>query len=267
MSTSCSFGSGLRSELIAGREFRGTLCASARRASLDRPDREAGFKKLCGGGGGSTAACGANSLKPDSPIGPSHSAGGVLPDDAELVSRAQARDTGAFRELVERHRDRAYSLALRMLRSPADAEEVTQDALVRAWIALPQFRGESRFSTWLHRIVARRAIDRAAVLKRRRGRETGIEAAEQMAGATGESDAARAIRLERMIADLNDAQRAVVALFYYEGRSVDQVASILGMPSGTVKTHLSRARALLRGAWMRETSRDTSETRDRQAGE
>jgi len=190
-------------------------------------------------------------LKPDAALGPSHDAGEAPPDDAELVARARARDTGAFRTLVDLHRDRAYGLALRMLRSPSDAEEVTQDALVRAWIALPQFRGESRFSTWLHRIIARRALDRAAVLKRRRGRETGIEAAQQVAGETGETEGARAVRLERMIAGLNEAQRAVVTLFYYEGRSVDQVASILQMPSGTVKTHLSRARAALRGSWLR----------------
>ena len=82
-----------------------------------------------------------------------------LCDDAELVARARARDTEAFRALVDRHRDRAYTLALRMLRSPGDAEEVTQDALVRAWTALPQFRGESSFGTWLHRIVVNAAGD------------------------------------------------------------------------------------------------------------
>ncbi len=173
-------------------------------------------------------------------------------DDAELVARAQARDTEAFRELVERHRARAYGLALRMLRSPADAEEVTQDAFVRAWLALPRFRGESRFSTWIHRIVARRALDRAEVLKRRRGREVGVEAMEHLAGESDETvGAAHAMRLERMVAGLNESQRAVVTLFYYEGRSVEQVAGILGTPTGTVKTHLSRARSALRESWIR----------------
>lgn len=234
-------------------------------AGLDRVDGAMGFRNFRGGRGGRTEGREAKSLKPDPPLDPSDDARGTPPDDAELVARARARDTGAFRELVERHRDRAYGLALRMLRSPADAEEVTQDALVRAWLALPQFRGESRFSTWLHRIVARRALDRAEVLKRRRGRETGVEAAERLAGETGETEgAARAMRLERMIAGLSDAQRAAVTLFYYEGRSVEQVASILGLPSGTVKTHLSRARAALRESWMRETGVTRAE---RDAGE
>lgn len=173
----------------------------------------------------------------------------------DLIARARARDEDAFRELVDRHRDRAYGLALRILRAPADAEEVAQDAFVRAWLALPRFRGEASFSTWLHRIVARRAFDRAATLRRRRERETAIEAADEApvvtAGPGAEEVRMRAHRVERLVAGLPEAQRAVVTLFYYEGRSVAQVAGALAMPDGTVKTHLSRARAKLREAWLR----------------
>ena len=195
-------------------------------------------------------------MKPDPSENPSNPAKEAVPDDADLVARARERDTQAFRELVERHRDRAYTLALRMLRSPADAQEVTQDAFVRAWTALPRFRGESSFGTWLHRIVARRALDRAEVLKRRHGRETGLEQAESVPDSTADGAMpAEAARLERLVRGLGDAQRAVVTLFYYEGRSVEEVASLLGMPSGTVKTHLSRARSALRGAWQREEQR------------
>ena len=176
-------------------------------------------------------------------------------EELELVARAQARDSGAFRLLVEGHRDRAYGLALRIVRSPADAEEVAQDAFVRAWLALPRFRGEARFSTWLHRIVARLAFDRAAMLRRRRARETDAEAEEgaPARGAIWGSDEARLRerRMESLIAELSEAQRAAVALYYYEGRSVEHVALALGMPTGTVKTHLSRARSALRQAWLR----------------
>jgi RNA polymerase sigma factor (sigma-70 family) len=172
-------------------------------------------------------------------------------DEGRLVERAGARDPEAFRALVDCHRDRAYGLALRILRSPADAEEVAQDAFVRAWFALPRFRGESSFSTWLFRIVARQAFDRFATLRRRRSRETDLEAAEQVAGAGGAADEARrALKLERLMAGLSEAQRAVLTLFYYEGQSVTQVATTLGMPSGTVKTHLARARAALRREWL-----------------
>ena len=70
-----------------------------------------------------------------------------MADERRLIARAQAGDTAAFRTLVERHQGRAHALALRILRSPSDAEEVAQDAFVRVWTALPGFRGESTFAT------------------------------------------------------------------------------------------------------------------------
>jgi RNA polymerase sigma-70 factor (ECF subfamily) len=177
-------------------------------------------------------------------------------EEDALLARARAGDQDAYRVLVDAHRDRAYALALRILRSAADAEEVAQDAFVRAWLALPRFRGDARFSTWLYRIVARRAFDRAAVLKSRRARETAIDEAQHLAtgesGAEAASRAAIALRLERLMDELSPAQRAAVTLYYYEGRSVEQAAAVLGMPENTVKTHLSRARATLRAAWLRE---------------
>ena len=90
-----------------------------------------------------------------------------------LLERSRGGDQSAFRELVVLHQDRAYGLALRITRSPADAEEVAQDAFLRAWLALGRFRGESSFGTWLYRIVARRALDRLEKLRSRRGREVG----------------------------------------------------------------------------------------------
>jgi RNA polymerase sigma-70 factor (ECF subfamily) len=174
-----------------------------------------------------------------------------------LVERARAGDREAFRELVEQHQDRAFGLALRITRSRADAEEVAQDAFVRAWLALPRFRGESSFATWLHRIVARRALDRVSELRLRIGREVVVEdvalvarPADAAEGADPEA-AARARRIERLVLELPAAQRAAVTLFYYEDRSVSQVAETLGMPENTVKTHLARARAALRRAWLR----------------
>lgn len=176
------------------------------------------------------------------------------PDERVLLERARAGDASAYRTLVERHRDRAYGLALRILRSPPDAEEVAQDGFVRAWLALSRFRGESSFGTWLHRIVARRALDRAAVLKARRGRELAEAAAAEVAAEAAAPDdrAALALRLERLMEKLSGKERAVVTLFYYEGRSVEQVARALEMPGGTVKSLLSRARAALREGWLRE---------------
>ena len=171
--------------------------------------------------------------------------------EAQLLERARAGHEDAFRILVERHRDRAYGLALRITRSPADAEDAAQEAFVRAWLALPRFRGDASFGTWLHRIVARRALDRSMAARRREARETGLEAAERVADTAGdERDLLLARRLERLMDRLSAPQRAVVALFYQEDQSVEHIASALDMPESTVKTHLSRARAALREAWL-----------------
>jgi len=174
-------------------------------------------------------------------------------EERAWVERARAGDTEAFRKLVERHRDRAYGLAFRMLGSSADAEEAAQDAFVRAWRALPQFRGESSFSTWLHRIVVRRALDRQAVLKARRAREAPLEDAgpdEIAAAAPGAPELRR--KLERLLGSVSEVQRTVLLLYYYEDRSVEEVARILEIPEGSVKTHLHRARAILRVAWLEQ---------------
>ena len=206
-------------------------------------------------------------MKPDDPQDRSKGAMDPVRPDAQqalirsLVERARGGDQAAFRELVVLHQDRAYGLALRITRSPADAEEVAQDAFVRAWLALARFRGESSFATWLHRIVARRALDRLSELKARRGREVEVEEVESLPdpllaaprAAPGDfATATRGRRLERLVMKLPAAQRMAVTLYYYEDRSVEQAAAILKMPENTVKTHLARARAALRAAWQKE---------------
>ncbi len=201
-------------------------------------------------------------MKPGDPLERSNPSGGGAPpgrrpddagepDEGTLVARARAGDAGAFRELVERYRDRTHALALRILRSPADAEEVAQDAFVRAWLALPRFRGEARFSTWLYRIAVRRAFDRAQTLRLRRAREADLAAAGEPAAAGAPAGHAALVRrIEDLVANLPPAQRAAVTLYYLLDRSVEQVAETLEMPENTDKTHLSRARAALRAAWL-----------------
>ena len=193
-------------------------------------------------------------MKPEPAAEPSH---GVMdiPDEGALIERARAGDTAAFRVLVGQHRERAYALALRLTGAPADAEEVAQDAFLKAWRALPGFRGEARFGTWLHRIVARLALDRRERLVERARRETpAAEAPEIVDLAVPEADDPGP-RLTRLLDRLPERARAAVVLYYYEDRSVAEVARTLGVPEGTVKTLLSRARVTLREAWTREEAR------------
>ena len=177
---------------------------------------------------------------------------GAPADEAGLLTRCRAGDTGAFRILVERYQHRALGIAFRIVRSRPDAEEIAQDAFVKAWIGVKEFRGDAAFSTWLYRIVAHRALDRVETLKNRRAREEPLEDAVAVAAS---ADHARtrvdSRRIARLMESLPGAQRTAVALFYFEEQSVAEIALLLRMPEGTVKTNLSRARASLRKEWER----------------
>jgi RNA polymerase sigma-70 factor (ECF subfamily) len=193
-----------------------------------------------------------------------------LAEERTWIARAREGDAEAFRVLVDRHRDRVYGLALRIVGRAEDAEEAAQDAFVRAWRALPEFRGEAAFGTWLHKIVVRLAIERATALRARARRQSATdELPEVAAGAAGRAggsggdgpgageggDPILATRLERMLSGLGDVQRAAVVLYHLEDRPVLEVADVLGLPESTVKTHLARARAALKTAWERESLR------------
>jgi RNA polymerase sigma-70 factor (ECF subfamily) len=171
--------------------------------------------------------------------------------EQDVIARARGGDEDAFRLLMNRHRDHAFAIALRITRSPQDAEDVVQQAFVRAWHALGKFRADSTFRTWLHRIVARRALDRATELKTRREREDDTADPAFVQSQDESRDVLLIRRLELLMQQLTPAQRAVVTLYYWEETSVEEIADALRMPENTVKTHLSRARAALREAWLR----------------
>jgi len=176
--------------------------------------------------------------------------------DDELVARSIAGDDEAYRILVERYSDFVYTIALRVVRSEEEAEDVAQEAFVRAHRALPRFRGDSKFSSWLYRIAVNRALTH---LKRRRSRPSTVEMssspgveAEIAARRSGGSPADEVLkdefrtRVRAAVAKLPPRYRAAVTLFYLEERSYKEVAEALGVPMGTLKTHLHRARAILR---------------------
>jgi len=180
-------------------------------------------------------------------------------EESAWIRAARGGDARSFRHLVDRYRDRAYETALRIVRNPEEAEEATQDAFVRAWRALPGFREDARFSTWLYRIVTRRALDAATAARRRSARETASEpevlerhAAEEASPLPRPS----LRRLDAVLAELPPTPRAVITLFYLRERSIREIGEMLELPEGTVKTHLHRSRATLRRAWSRREARE-----------
>lgn len=180
------------------------------------------------------------------------------PTDEELIARVLAGDEASYGTLVTRYRDYVYTIAVRIVGSEEDAEDVAQEAFVRAYRALPRFRGDSKFSSWLYRIATNRALTH---LKRRgrRADTVDIEAGSHVEAVViddGRSEEAspelrvrdeefrRAVRAA--VLELPEQYRVVVTLFYLEERSYKEVVAVLGIPMGTLKTHLHRARALLR---------------------
>ena len=164
-------------------------------------------------------------------------------DDAILVEAAQGGDVEAFEALVRRHRTAAYRVALRMLGSPADAQDVTQEAFTRAWRALGSFRRDSAVSTWLYRIVTRRCLDVIAArtpaaedLAALELRAPGAEPAESVE--QGERLRAVTVAISRLPGD----QRAALVLREFEGLSYQQVAAVLGITLPAVKGRIHRAR-------------------------
>lgn len=190
-----------------------------------------------------------------------HATAAAERSESALVERARGGDAKAFRSLVDQHAARAVAVALRLVRSADDAEEVAQDAFVRVWRALPSFRGEAAFSTWLHRIVVRCALDRAAALRSRGRREVdeSVETVESLhpadSGTSSTASTHSQDEMERLVAALPEPQRVAITLYYYQDQSVDEVALSLEMNVNTVKTHLRRARLALRTAWLRKTER------------
>ena len=162
-----------------------------------------------------------------------------------LVVRARARDARAFEELYRRHHGRIYALALRLTRDATRAEELTQDAFVRAWETLPGFRGDSSFATWLHGVTVRVFLERS---RADRKWEERIATAEDLSGYLLEVQRAMpetSLALERAIASLPDGARTALVLYAVEGYRYEEIARMLGLALGTVKAQIHRARRLL----------------------
>jgi RNA polymerase sigma factor (sigma-70 family) len=169
-------------------------------------------------------------------------------DDAELVEKAKQGDRMAFETLYRRHRDRIYGLLWRLCGGdPHLAEDMLQEAFVRAWNKLDSFRGEARFSTWLHRLSANVALSDRRSRMRRLSRETELDGTvERMATGDKNVYADKRMDLEQAISHLPERARTVLVLYDVEGYSHAEVAEIAGMAVGSSKAQLHRARRLVR---------------------
>jgi RNA polymerase sigma-70 factor (ECF subfamily) len=168
-------------------------------------------------------------------------------DDA-LIARTLAGHGDALDALVRRYERAVYHLAFRTLRDVEDAKDAVQEAWVKAYRALASFRPGAKFSTWIFTIVYRVCCDRLAKRKRFTGDEM-PDVADPTPGPAAQYEALDdAARLRRAIDQLPEKYRIVVTLFHLQGKQYEEIAATLGLPLGTVKTHLFRAKDQLRAA-------------------
>jgi RNA polymerase sigma-70 factor (ECF subfamily) len=172
----------------------------------------------------------------------------VTPDstDAELLTAHADGDAHAFNELVRRHRDRLWAVALRTLREPEEAADALQEALINAFRSAHTYRGEAAVTTWLHRIVVNACLNR---IRRAAVRPTVSLESETIPEPQEPTDemASRETRMaiEEALSTLPADQRAAVVLVDVEGYSIAEAARLLEIAEGTVKSRCARGRAKL----------------------
>lgn len=179
--------------------------------------------------------------------------------EAELITRAQQGDQDAFAQLLDIHQSKVYGLTLRLTGSPEDAMELTQETFFNAWRGLPSFHRDSKFSTWLYRLATNATIDFLRREKRRRSLSVSSLSMEDDETQrvldipdhrfTPQSEAERLELQEavhRGLAKLSDEHRQVLVLRELNGLSYGEIAQVLNIEEGTVKSRISRARLALR---------------------
>ncbi len=180
--------------------------------------------------------------------------------DYAVIERILRGEKKAYAELVDRHKDKAMTLAIKMLRNRQDAEEALQDAFVRVFNALPRFEWKSSFSTWFYRIVYN--VCASELSKRDDTQNLSINGDDESGNALElvsdevppdlalESSELSAIVLEE-IDKLPEAYGPTFVLFFIQDMSYDEIVEVTGLPLGTIKARLFRARTLLRDAVVR----------------
>ena len=193
------------------------------------------------------------------------------PSDNELVKRFREGDRHAYSEIVRRYQDRVYTQCFRWLGNRSVAEEVAQDVFIALFRSLPKFRGESKLSTWIYRVVTnhcknrrlyrqRRAHDRHEPLEGPRPEDDDAprrQLADDRPGADASLHQSEAEELVRdALARLDEDQRRIIVLRDVQDLSYEEISDILGVPRGTVKSRIHRARTQLASVLSRRITRE-----------
>lgn len=190
-------------------------------------------------------------------------------DDRRLIAETLAGRSAAYGELVRRYQDRVFNLAARILGNHEDAADAAQEAFLHAYQALPAFKGDSEFFTWLYRI----AFNAAVSLKRKRRPTASLEAggdgavtepadpATQDPPPPAVERAEEAAVLTAALARLSPDHRAVLVLKDIDGLMYEEIAAVVGVPVGTVRSRIHRARLELRGLLERAEKRSHADGR------
>ncbi|KPJ50755.1 hypothetical protein AMJ40_02005 [candidate division TA06 bacterium DG_26] len=165
--------------------------------------------------------------------------------DEELVVLSQNGDAHAFAELVERYKGMVFTLTYRMLGDMNAAEDIAQEVFVRAYKALPRFRREAKFSTWLYRICYNLCL---TVIKKRRNEFSYTRAQVEPGESVEESYEKRELqkKVRELMSELPPTYSSAITLRHIHGLSYDEISQVLGQPLGTTKSTISRAREMLK---------------------
>ena len=166
-------------------------------------------------------------------------------NEADCIRRAQQGDAAAIRDLYRRYAPRVHAVVRRLAGDDALAEDWAQEAWIRAFRALPSFRGDARFSTWLHRIAVNSALHGRRWRDRRVSHEAPLEQEREQPGRT--DPVVLRISLQRALDELPAGMRQIIVLHDVEGYTHEEIGALLGIAAGTSKSQLFKARARLRG--------------------
>lgn len=170
-------------------------------------------------------------------------------DDSHYIGRVLGGEPAAYATLVDRHKTMAYNIALRIVRRPEDAEEITQDAFVKAYRSLSSFKGDSKFSTWLYRIVYNASVSHI----RKNRREVIMDSSdfkilrhpEMVEEAQPDNNDFMISALRKALDGLPAAEQTIINLFYFEQLSVEDIARVMNLSASNVKVRLFRLRKRL----------------------